>query len=79
MFLENDKAIDFITDHCLDDPIENMLLERLEILKNNGLYIQTQVSSLKELLAHQVNRENEKECLGDEMLDLLVFEIESNR
>ena len=79
MFLENDKAIDSITDDCLDDPIENMLLESLEILKNNGLYIQTQVSSLKELLAHQVNRENEIECLGDEMLDLLVFEIESNR
>ena len=79
MFLGNDKAIDSITDHCLDDPIENMLLESLEILKNNGLYIQTQVSSLKELLAHQVNRENEIECLGDEMLDLLVFEIESNR
>ena len=56
-----------------------MLLESLEILKNNGLYIQTQVSSLKELLVHQVNRENEIECLGDEMLDLLVFEIESNR
>ena len=55
MFLENDKAVDSTTDHSLDDPTENMLLESLEILKNDGLYIKAQASSLKELLAHQIN------------------------
>ena len=55
-----------------------MLLESLEILKNNGLYVKAQASSLKELLAHQVNQEMETECEGDELFDLIVFEIESN-
>ena len=55
-----------------------MLLESLEILKNNGLYVKAQASSLKELLVHQVNQEMETECEGDELFDLIVFEIESN-
>ena len=78
MFLENDKAVDSITDHSLDDPTENILLESLEILKNNGLYIKAQASSLKELLAHQINQEMGTECEGVQLLDLIVFEIESN-
>ena len=78
MFLENDKAVNSITDHSLDDPTENTLLQSLEILKNNGLYVKAQASSLKELLAHQVNQEMETECEGDELFDLIVFEIESN-
>ena len=78
MFLENDKAVNSITDHSLDDPTENTLLQSLEILKNNGLYVKAQASSLKELLAHQINQEMEIECEGDELLDLIVFEIESN-
>ena len=78
MFLENDKAVNSITDHSLDDLTENTLLQSLEILKNNGLYVKAQASSLKELLAHQINQEMEIECEGDELLDLIVFEIESN-
>ena len=72
MFLESNKAVDSITDHSLDDPTENMLLERLGILKNNGIYVKAQASSLKELLAHQINQEMETECEGDELLDLIV-------
>ena len=30
------------------------------------------------MLAHQINQEMEIECEGDELLDLIVFEIESN-
>ena len=30
------------------------------------------------MLAHQVNQEVEIECEGDELFDLIVFEIESN-
>ena len=65
MFLESDKAVDSITDHSLDDPTENMLLESLR-------YVKAQASSLKELLAHQINQEMETECEGDELLDLIV-------
>ena len=78
MFLENDKAVDSITDHSLDDPTQNMLLERLGILKNNGLYVKALASSLKELLVHHINQEMEIECEGNEFFDLIVFEIESN-
>ena len=70
--LESNKAVDSITDHSLDDPTENMLLESLRILKNNVIYVKAQASSLKELLAHQINQEMETECEGDKLLDFIV-------